>query len=423
MNQAITVSQLNRYIKLKIDHDVKLNDICIVGEISNFKNHIKTGHFYFSLKDDESVVKAVMFRHNACNVKFALRDGMRIVIKGQVSVYERDGAYQIYVTEIIPDGAGNLALAFEQLKEKLENEGLFDTKHKKSLPEYPEKIGIITSPTGAAVQDMLNIFTRRFPVCNLVLYPSLVQGDNAVRTMIDGLNHFEQNEKVDVIVIGRGGGSTEDLWCFNDEMLARAIFACKTPVVSCVGHETDFTIADFVADLRAPTPSAAAELCVPDSNTVRFRLSELSQRSISLFKGKIDILSDRVKWYSQRPCLKDADFHIHNLRNRLFALLQRPCLSKPEFICYDRLLKLNFVSENLISSMKNYELRLNVKLSENAAKINALSPLKVLSRGYGLVTKDKQTVTALNLETNDEITINFADGIANAKVISVEKEI
>ena len=423
MNQAITVSQLNRYIKLKIDHDVKLNDICIIGEISNFKNHIKTGHFYFSLKDDESIVKAVMFRQNAYKVKSALKDGMRVVVRGQVSVYERDGSYQIYVSEIIPDGAGDLALAFEQLKEKLKNEGLFDTKHKKSLPEYPEKIGIITSPTGAAVQDMLNIFTRRFPMCNLILFPALVQGDNAAKSMIDGLNYFEQVEKVDIIVIGRGGGSAEDLWCFNDEMLARSIFTCKTPVVSCVGHETDFTIADFVSDLRAPTPSAAAELCVPDSNTVRFRISELFQRSVNVFESKLQILSDRLDGYSQRPCLKDADFHITNLRNRILSLSQRPCLSKPELIYSDRRPKLKFLSENLISSMKNRELKLNIKLSENAAKIDALSPLKVLSRGYGLVTKDNRTATAVNLELNDQIAISFADGNANAKVISVKKEI
>ncbi len=423
MNQAITVSQLNRYIKLKIDHDIKLNDICIIGEISNFKNHVKTGHFYFSLKDEESIVKVVMFFQNACKVKFTPSDGMRVVISGKVSVYERDGSYQIYATEMIPDGAGDLALAFEQLKEKLKNEGLFDEAHKKSLPEYPEKIGIITSPTGAAVQDMLNIFTRRFPMCSLVLYPALVQGDNAAKSMIDGLNHFEQSEKVDIIVIGRGGGSVEDLWCFNNEALARAIFACKTPVVSCVGHETDFTIADFVADLRAPTPSAAAELCVPDSNTVRFRLSELSQRSTNLISGKIEILSDRVIGYLQRPCLKDADFHIANLRNRLSALSQRPCLTKPELLYSERQLKLKNISGNLLASMKNHEIKLNAKLSENAAKIDALSPLKVLSRGYGLVTKDNKPVTAKKLENNDEITLNFADGSANARVISVKKEI
>ena len=423
MNQAITVSQLNRYIKLKIDHDVKLNDICIIGEISNFKNHIKTGHFYFSLKDDESIVKVVMFFQNACKVKFTPSDGMRVVIKGKLSVYERDGSYQIYATEMIPDGAGDLAIAFEQLKEKLKNEGLFDEAHKKSLPEYPEKIGIITSPTGAAVQDMLNIFTRRFPMCNLVLYPALVQGDNAAKSMINGLNHFEQNEKVDIIVIGRGGGSVEDLWCFNNEELARAIFACKTPVVSCVGHETDFTIADFVADLRAPTPSAAAELCVPDSNTVMFRLSELSQRSINLISNKIEFLSNRVVDYLQRPCLKDADFHITNLRNRLLSLSQRPCLAKPQLMCSERRIKLNNISENLLGSMNKHQIKLNAKLSENAAKIDALSPLKVLSRGYGLVTKENKPTTAQNLEINDEIMLGFADGSANAKVISVIKEI
>jgi exodeoxyribonuclease VII large subunit len=421
--RVLTVTQLNEYIKAVIEGQPILRSLYIKGEVSNFTNHYKTGHFYFTLKDEGGLIRSVMFKGSADKLKFVPENGMRVIAHGRVSAYVRDGQYQFYADDMEPDGIGALYIAYEQLKAKLEKEGLFDVRYKKPLPKIPKRVGIITSPTGAAIRDIINVLGRRFPYAEGILYPALVQGDNAAKSMIDGLNHFEQNEKVDIIVIGRGGGSVEDLWCFNNEELARAIFACKTPVVSCVGHETDFTIADFVADLRAPTPSAAAELCVPDSNTVMFRLSELSQRSINLISNKIEFLSNRVVDYLQRPCLKDADFHITNLRGRLLSLSQRPCLAKPQLMCSERRIKLKNISENLLGSMNKHQIKLNAKLSENAAKIDALSPLKVLSRGYGLVTKENKPTTAKNLEINDEIMLSFADGSANAKVISVIKEI
>ncbi len=418
MEQAITVSQLNRYLKLKIEHDVKLNNICVIGEISNFTNHIKSGHLYFSLKDNQSVIKAVMFRQQAIKLAFSPKDGQKVIVCGQVSVYERDGTYQIYATKMLPDGAGELALKFEQLKEKLQNEGLFDLAHKKPIPSYPEKIGIITSPTGAAIEDMLNIFSRRFPVSQLLLYPALVQGDNAAKTLIDGINYFDENEKVDVIVIGRGGGSAEDLWCFNDEGLARRIYNSIVPIVSCIGHETDFTIADFVSDLRAPTPSAAAELCVPDSNTVRYQLSELNSKAEKTVQSQINFFSDKLKMLSQRPCLSSSDFYLINLRLKLSQLMLRPCISNPEDLYKSYRLQLNQNKSLLSNTINQINIINRARLSELSAKLDALSPLKVLSRGYSLVTKDLRTVSASGLEIDDEISIQFCDGKVNAKVTS-----
>lgn len=418
MDHAITVSQINRYLKLKMDHDVKLNNICVVGEISNFTNHLKSGHFYFSLKDNESSIKAVMFHQHASKVNFSPKDGQKVIIYGQISVFERDGIYQIYATKMLPDGAGELALAFEQLKEKLQNEGLFDLSHKKPLPPYPEKIGIITSPMGAAVQDMLNIFSRRFPACKLLIYPALVQGDRAAESIMNGIEYFHTKESVDVIVIGRGGGSAEDLWCFNDEMLARSIYNSKTPIVSCIGHETDFTIADFVSDLRAPTPSAAAELCVPDSNTVRYQLSELGKKTETIIRNKLDILYDRINMLSQRPCLKNSDFYLQGFRLHLSQLMLRPCIAKPETLLEGAKTRLEQNKTRLLNAINQTQFAHKAKLSELSTKLDALSPLKVLSRGYSLVTQGFKSVSAKELVVDDEISIRFWDGNVEAKVTS-----
>ncbi|MBQ8869392.1 MAG: exodeoxyribonuclease VII large subunit [Oscillospiraceae bacterium] len=421
MEQVISVSQVNKYLKLKMDHDVRLSDIYIGGEISNFTNHLKSGHFYFSLKDSESIIKAVMFRQHASNVKFTPKDGQNVIVRGQVSVFERDGIYQIYVTEMLPDGAGNLALAFEELKEKLKAEGIFDEGHKKPLPSYPEKIGIVTSPTGAAIQDMLNIFGRRYPLCHIVLYPALVQGESAAKTIIDGIKYFNNNEKVDVIIIGRGGGSAEELWCFNDEALAREIYASEIPIVSAVGHETDFTISDFAADLRAPTPSAAAELCTPDINTLLFCVSELSQKLNSVIENKLSYYSEKIHNLENRPCLNDVQFYIDNMRSKLNFFLSRPCLSRPEELFEKQKIKLskNVSSVSALSQQLLHKKRL--ELVNYASKLDGLSPLKVLTRGFSVVTKDKNTVTANGLSAGDEISILFHDGTADVRVTSVKE--
>ena len=270
--QALTVTGLNEYIKSKLDTDPVLSGVFVKGEISNFVNHYKTGHFYLSLKDEGGVIRAVMFRQSAMKLNFVPENGMKVICSGRVSSYVKDGQYQIYITSMEPDGVGALYIAFEQLKKKLEEEGLFDPMYKKPLPKYPKKIGIITSPTGAAIRDMIHVSGRRFPLAKLCLYPSLVQGDGAPAQLIRGIETFNTTCPVDVIILGRGGGSLEELWAFNDENLARAIFASRIPIISAVGHETDFSISDFVADLRAPTPSAAAEVALPEAGEVKRKL-------------------------------------------------------------------------------------------------------------------------------------------------------
>lgn len=416
MDNVITVSQLNRYLKLKIDHDVKLANIYISGEISNFVNH-KSGHFYFSLKDSDAAVRAIMFSQYASKLKFLPENGQKVILGGQISVYEKDGNYQLYVKEIIPQGVGDLSVAFAQLKTELEKEGLFAESHKRKLPQFPQKIGIITSPTGAALQDMLNIFTRRYPICDLFLYPAIVQGDNATKTLVAGIEYFNLSHQVDVILLGRGGGSTEDLWCFNDKQLAYAIYNSKIPIVSCVGHETDFTIADFVADLRAPTPSAAAELSVPDENSVIFRLSELLEGAQTALLNKIKASNAQLSALSTRPCLKNADFYFINRKQRLSDLMSRPCLNNPSLILEAKLNKFNSLKDKLNAAMEKKSTALTVALANISTKLDALSPLKVLSRGYSVVTRDGQAVSAEALSVNDQILIKTFDGELDAVVV------
>ena len=269
--KPLTVSELNQYVKKIFDNDHTLSAISVRGEISNFVNH-RSGHLYFSLKDAEGQIRAVMFRSSVARLKFIPENGMKVVVHGSVTVYQREGSYQLYVNSMEPDGIGGLYLAYEQLKERLYNEGLFDESHKKELPPLPLRIGVITSPTGAAVQDIINVTKRRFPIAKLYLYPSLVQGDGAEENLIKALDYYESSNLVDVIIIGRGGGSIEDLWAFNSERLARRIYSMQTPIISAVGHETDFTICDFVSDMRAPTPSAAAELSVPDMRELKIQI-------------------------------------------------------------------------------------------------------------------------------------------------------
>ncbi len=416
MDKAITVSQLNRYIKLKFDHDVKLGDIYIRGEISNFTNHAKSGHYYFSLKDNDAIVKAVMFRHNAEKLTIPLRDGLEVIVRGQVSVFERDGIYQIYATEIKLDGEGDLAKQFEILKEKLKNEGLFDEKFKKQIPFCPEKIGIITSPTGAAIKDIENVFTRRFPAADLFLYPALVQGDGAPKTLIDGIEFFNKNMTVDVILLGRGGGSAEDLWCFNDENLARAIFNSNIPIISCVGHEVDFTISDFVADLRAPTPSAAAELAVPDENSIRFQFASLLKKAERCVNNKIDIISNNLGLLKNRECLKSADYYLKNRQEKLNQMMSRPVLKNIDTLFDGYASELKFLDNKLKNAVLKKQSECELLIAKASAKVDTLSPLKVLSRGYALATKNGSSVTAQNLNANDEFSIKFYDGDITAIV-------
>ncbi len=393
--KILTVSQLNFYLKSVFDNDQRLQLLLLEGEISNLTDHYSSGHIYFSLKDEKSVVRAVMFSYAAKNLKFRPQNGMKVLLRGRVAVYEPTGQYQVYVEDMQPDGVGALSLQFEQLKEKLNKEGLFSPEHKKPIPPFPETIGVITSPTGAAVRDIFNILSRRYKSADIIMCPVLVQGDNAALQLTDAINIFSDNSLADVIIIGRGGGSQEDLWAFNDENLARAVYNCKTPVISAVGHETDFTICDFVADLRAPTPSAAAELAVPDSAKLLLSLASQRQYIHSLIDKK----------------LIDLNKSLNNSTRLLNAY-------SPE----NKILKFSDEIDSIITRMKKVSESLidfNQKsLSNTASKISALNPVSVLMRGYSYVTDDSfHTVSSINdVESGDNINIRVSDGDISAVV-------
>ena len=392
---VLSVSQLNRYVKSRMDADENLFNVFLVGEISNFTDHYKTGHFYFSLKDEEAQIKAVMFRQNALKVKFRPENGLRVIVRGRVSLYEAAGSYQVFVDDMQPDGVGALNLAFEQLKERLEREGLFDAAHKKPLPRFPERIGVITSETGAAVQDILNILGRRFPYAQVVLAPVLVQGEGAPAQLIDALQSFNAFKNVDIIILGRGGGSAEDLWAFNDERLAYAVYRSQIPVISAVGHETDFTICDFVADLRAPTPSAAAELAVPDQMQLRAEIHTLLSRMQRTVTNNLREQRLRLEQSTQKSVLKNPNLYFDTKRMQLIS-----------------------VSTQFDALEKAILHRARIRLQENAAKLQALSPLSVLARGYSVTTLADGTVvhSANQLSENTEITVQLVDGKAACTV-------
>ena len=397
----LTVSQINEYIKMMMDSNPVLKSVWIRAEISNFTNHYRTGHFYFSLKDDGALIRAVMFKSYAQNVAFELRDGMKVLVHGRVSSFVRDGQYQVYVDEILPDGTGALYLAFEQLKRKLEAEGLFAEEQKKRIPRIPSKIGIVTSPTGAAIQDMLNILGRRFPCADVYIYPAQVQGAEAAPQLIEGLRFFNRASSVDVIIIGRGGGSTEDLWAFNDERLAYAVAASDIPVISAVGHESDFTICDFVADKRAPTPSAAAELAVPDISDIKATLESIKGRMSNILLGRVN-----------------------NYRQNLRYLSETGALSDPMYIVNDRRMELLHISEKLDIITEKRVDKARSSLIGVAAKLEALSPLAVVARGYSVVT-DKEGIAIKSVgavKVGDNIDVKMGDGVLNTEVVSIQKE-
>ena len=396
----LTVSQINEYIKMMMDSNPVLKNVWIKAEISNFTNHYRTGHFYFSLKDDGALVRAVMFKSYAQRVAFELKDGMKVLVHGRVSAFVRDGQYQVYVDEILPDGTGALYLAFEQLKRRLEEKGLFDEERKKSLPRIPSKIGIITSPTGAAIQDMLNILGRRFPCAAIYIYPAQVQGADAPPQLIEGLRYFNRTNSVDVIIIGRGGGSAEDLWAFNDEQLAYAVAQSEIPVISAVGHESDFTICDFVADKRAPTPSAAAELAVPDIIDIKSALDTVVGRMSGLLLGRINSYRKNLSYLSETGALSDPSYIVNDRRMTLLHLSE----------------KLDIITEKRVDKAR-------ASLSGIASTLEALSPLSVVARGYSVVTDASGNTLKSVKKSNvgDEIDIRMSDGVISATVKSIKK--
>ncbi len=396
--EALTVTQLNEYIKGVIDHDIRLADVTIKGEISNFKNHYSTGHYYFSLKDEGSILRAIMFRSAAGKMPFIPEDGMKVIAHGRISSFVRDGQYQLYCDSMEPDGVGALYIAFEQLKRKLEGEGLFDPARKRPLPKIPTRVGIITSATGAAIRDMINVCGRRFPYAKLILYPSLVQGPDAPPQLINGLRYFNETNSADVIIIGRGGGSIEDLWAFNNEELAREVAASQIPVISAVGHETDFTICDFVADRRAPTPSAAAELAVPDTAELKRKIQNIVTREAGVLRQ----ITSRH-------------------REKLLLLSNSRVLQNPRAMMDDKKMQTAMLAERLFRAEERTLTASRAALQTETGKLSALSPLSVLSRGYSAVYKDDGTLVkhAEQLTPGDNITVRTEGGEVDAAVTAV----
>ncbi len=386
--RVLSVTQLNEYIKMLLDGSPILLDICVKGEISNFVNH-RTGHFYFSLKDEGGVVRAVMFKGSAAKLKFVPENGMKVIARGRVSSFVRDGQYQLYCEDMEPDGIGALYVAYEQLKRKLEEEGLFSEDSKRPLPKIPTRVGIITSPTGAAVRDMINITGRRFPYAELVLYPSLVQGESAAKNLIAGVEYFNRTRRVDVIIIGRGGGSIEDLWAFNDEMLARAVAASAIPVISAVGHETDFTICDFASDRRAPTPSAAAELAVPDTAELKRKINNVTARMELLLSKAIEIRRTNLNQASQRRVLQSPAAVIDDKRMALLSLDNR----------------MTSAEKLIVSASRNRFVALT-------AKLEALNPMSVVTRGYSAVFLEDGSLlkSVSQVSSGDKFSLRVSDG-------------
>lgn len=393
---TLTVSQVNRYIKAILDEAQPLNRIYVSGEISNFKHYRQSGHMYFTLKDNSSQLKCVMFAGNNSSLKFTPEDGMSVVCFGKVSAYERDGQYQLYVSSMQPNGLGALALAYEQLKQRLEKEGYFAPEHKKSVPKYPTKIGVATSNMGAAVEDIKNIISRRFPLAEIVICPTVVQGGEACEDIASSVK-FLDTLGVDVIIVGRGGGSMEDLWAFNTMPVIQAVYDCNTPIISAVGHETDFTLCDFVADLRAPTPSAAAELAVPDINSELQIADGFYSSLLSLFKHKIETEEINLDRIVNRSPLSDA--------NEAFKARQE----KLELLCDNLMLRFKAVIDNK-----------EIALKREADMLNAVNPLSVIARGFTLTSKDNKTVSSVkSLSVNDTVCTRFSDGKIIATVCEV----
>lgn len=422
MNKYITIATINRYLKNKFDTDPNLTKVYLKGEISNYKSHT-TGHLYFSLKDETSKINAVMFRSSASKLNFIPKDGTKVLVEGRISIYENTGSYQIYVEKMEEDGLGNLYLAFEKLKKKLNEKGLFDPNHKKKIPSIPSKIGVITAPTGAAVRDIIITIKRRYPIAEIILFPALVQGENASGDITNKIK-IADNYDLDVLIIGRGGGSLEDLWAFNEENVAYAIYEAKTPIISAVGHEIDFTISDLVADLRAPTPTAAAELAVPNLTDLinhikqlNIRLNEVIKKQISVNKLYLDNI--KSSYVIKNPLLmfdnqkQTLDILIDKLNKNLLNKLE---LSK---------LKLNNLKKSYILNNPKELYKDEVKTLKNILdKLELLNPLNVINRGYSITYFNDNIINSIkNLKESDTIKIKLIDGTLESKVINIKEEL
>ncbi len=392
-----SVTELNNFVKSLLDNNENLKSVFVSGEISNFKNHY-SGHMYMTVKDEGGAIKAVMFSSYASRLKFVPENGMKVIIFGSVSLYSKDGSYQLYITDMQPDGIGALNLAYEQLKEKLSKEGLFNHESKKPIPVFPQKIGVATAPDGAAVRDIFSILKRRFPLAEIVFCPVAVQGASAAPEIAKAIKLFNEKNACDVLIIGRGGGSLEDLWAFNEEIVARAIFESQIPIISAVGHETDFTIADFVADLRAPTPSAAAELAVPDIIELKSELLGLKQHLTVLMKNKLNYEREYLENTEKRLSILSPTNKILNSRQELSNLY-----------------------EKIVNSIELKLTNEKSKISVLSGKLNALSPLDVLARGYSISYNNESPITSVkNVKNGDNIKVKVTDGEIFASVTEVK---
>jgi exodeoxyribonuclease VII large subunit len=444
--QIFSVKDITRYIKDTLEFDEVLQNVWVRGELSNFVHHSR-GHMYFTVKDEESKIKGVMFAGYNRYLKFIPQNGTRVLIRGSISVYERDGQYQLYVKEMQPDGIGSLYMAYEQLKAKLEVEGLFDVRYKKPLPLYPSRVGVITSPTGAAVRDIITTIRRRYPAAHILLYPVAVQGEHAVPSICRALDAMNTRQDVDVLIVGRGGGSIEELWAFNEEEVARRIFHSRIPVISAVGHETDFTIADFVADVRAATPTAAAELAVPHIGELKHRLEGLANRLVMSLRHKVTGLRERLTRLQRSYVLRQPERYVMQYEQQLDRLQERLVRATRQYYIdrrtewkdvQRRLLQHNPTiaiirarerqesqEERLCRAMQMVLLKANERLSRQLDKLDALSPLKVMRRGYSLVFKEEagreqlvKTVGQVN--EGEQITVRLSDGVLECRVEKAE---
>lgn len=439
-NNYITVTQLTRYLKYKFDNDPNLGLVFLKGEISNFKNHTR-GHFYFTLKDENSRINAIMFQSNASKVKFPVNDGMKVLVTGRISVYEATGSYQIYVEEMLEDGFGALYLKFEELKEKLMKEGLFKEEHKKRIPKIPGRIGIITAPTGAAIRDILSTIKRRWPLCETILFPSLVQGELAKDDIVKNIK-IAENYDLDVLIVGRGGGSIEDLWPFNEEVVARAIYESNVPIISAVGHEIDFTIADFVADKRAPTPTGAAEMAVPNIvdvknylNQVNIRLYKTTNHLIDIYKEKLDSLKESNIFKNPRrmyeikeqmfdilyeKLLNGMNIYLTNKENSLNMIKSSFIFKNPNILFTDKIYQYN----DLIKKIKIEITKLIQDKTSNYTnllnKVEVLNPITTIKRGYTITTIDDKMVSSIKeVKKGSTIKTRIKDGYLESEVINI----
>mgnify|MGYP005761449501 FL=1 len=422
MNEKyLTVSAVTRYLKAKFDIDENLQTVYLKGEISNFKAHT-SGHFYFSLKDENSKINAIMFRSNASKVIFKPADGMKVLVTGRISVYEAMGSYQIYVDEMLEDGVGNLYIAFEQLKKKLQAEGLFDEAHKKPIPRIPKRVGIVTASTGAAIRDIMTTIKRRFPICETILFPTLVQGENAKDDIVRNIKRAEDYD-LDVLIVGRGGGSIEDLWPFNEEIVARAIYDCKIPVISAVGHEVDFTIADFVADLRAPTPTAAAELAVPNMSDLKKHIDQLSIRLNEAIYKKVNYLKLYLDSVKNSFVIKNPGVMFENRKQSLDLMntkLNELMLGKVDKMKNE----LEKIKKSYVLTNPKLLYKDNVVCLKNIIdKLELLNPLNILSRGYSITyMNDKALKSVKEVKKDDILKVKLYDGMLEAKVNKIEED-